>query len=267
MKRLIFQCHIDDPAKRHTYFKAELFERAAAGEYWHYSFDTVRQYAERIGSDYECYTADKPTWAFECELFEKYRAVSRLGKYDQVLYLDSDILVHPNADNIFNEYEDAGCVGVYHNIVDRALRPDCPVHNGQRGLINSGVILLNNSCTRLRGKLRNFNITSAHRFNEMWGETAILDKYGWETAWWKDWDSRFKDELSVWDDGTPCEENLFHWLIYRFNCLPFHLDRVWNYKEGYMRRGRSRAQFLHYTGMTKQSIPKLYQELYPGRTP
>lgn len=66
---------------------------------------SAKQYAKKVGADF--YVISQPVVNYRCPHFEKLQVLSLFDQgYDRVLYLDGDILVTPDAKNIFEEYPD-----------------------------------------------------------------------------------------------------------------------------------------------------------------
>ena len=67
----------------------------------------MKKYAERIGADFIHINRRKinynKTKNVNPVLFEKYQLYDILQNYDRALYIDSDVLITPNAPNIFDE--------------------------------------------------------------------------------------------------------------------------------------------------------------------
>lgn len=62
--------------------------------------DSIKSYAERCGADYIELTGNQnPIWP----MANKYRLHQVTSKYNKTLYLDCDVIISPNADNIFDE--------------------------------------------------------------------------------------------------------------------------------------------------------------------
>lgn len=85
---------------------------------YHLSGKSIRRYADRIGADFV--KQETPYFNIKWDVtaarlrgeklltscLEKLYMFDLLKKYDRVLYLDSDILVHPDAPDIFERYND-----------------------------------------------------------------------------------------------------------------------------------------------------------------
>lgn len=63
--------------------------------------NSVKQYANKYGIDY--YLQEEPKTILPV-YFEKMLLLEKLEQYDRVAYIDADILITPNAKNIFEEY-------------------------------------------------------------------------------------------------------------------------------------------------------------------
>lgn len=68
----------------------------------------IRKYANRIGAEFIVFGHQKYA---HCH-FDKFRIYDILDHFDRVLYMDSDILVHPECPNLF-ELVPESCVGIY----------------------------------------------------------------------------------------------------------------------------------------------------------
>ena len=100
MNRLIIQTYVEDDIERNTantYKKFPKLERMSRKQFKHY--------AKKCGADYEYFTGDDvyntAHWA-RMVMFDR-------PEYDEILYVDCDILIHPSRinDNIF-EYPGQG---------------------------------------------------------------------------------------------------------------------------------------------------------------
>jgi lipopolysaccharide biosynthesis glycosyltransferase len=270
LKRLLYQFHVDFKDRSKNVF-GESFDRVSVGEYWKHSTTFAKAYCERYGIDYkfEFLSEEEYTpWAFGVETFDKYRAIQYLDEYDQVLYVDTDVIIHPNADNIFEEFKDKGLVGYFDNIADRYIHND----NYSIGKINSGVILYNNYNKNLNGgqsKMCAMNIYSAHwpcRGTD--AEEYILKRYR-KGKWWTYWEEKHSENITYLKNKTPSDENFFHYIVNLYTLLPFHIGRKYNYRKNFkekplVRHGSGMIEtspsFIHYEGATKSLIHKDFEE-------
>jgi lipopolysaccharide biosynthesis glycosyltransferase len=74
-------------------------------ELYKYSTLSVEQYAKRIDADYKLVSQPKLNWVHPTfERFDLFFNDDWWENYDHILYLDTDVIVWPNAPNIFVEY-------------------------------------------------------------------------------------------------------------------------------------------------------------------
>lgn len=264
MKRLLYQFHVDFKDRSKNVF-GESFDRVSVGEYWQYSSQAARSYCNRYDIDYEfefLKEEEYVPWCFGVETFDKYRAIKRLSDYDQVLYVDTDVIILPDADNIFNEFKGSGLVGYFENVTDKYMHRD----NRSLGKINSGVILYNNYNTNLGGgksRMYSMGIRSAHYpCLGTDSEKHILEKYG-KGKWWEHWEEKHAENVTFLKNRTPSDENFFHFIVNLYTLLPFHIGRKYNYRKRFteyplIRKNSSivevKPSFIHYEGNTKKFI-------------
>ena len=102
------------------------------------SFTLARQYAKRIDADYILLT--DPYINYIHPTYERFRLFEEskwTDEYDQVLYLDSDVLVYQESPNIFEMYQSPDSFKVCtHWSYTRKNRPNL-------GGFNAGVFMLN----------------------------------------------------------------------------------------------------------------------------
>ena len=72
---------------------------------------SIEQYAKRIGADYLC--VDKKQISETSPHWEKFQIDLLLDKYDRILYLDTDLIVRDDCDNLF-EIVPEDCLGVFN---------------------------------------------------------------------------------------------------------------------------------------------------------
>jgi hypothetical protein len=74
-------------------------------ELYKYSTISVKQYAKRIGVDYKLITEPKINWVHPTfERFDLFFNDEWWKQYDNILYLDTDVITWPTAPNVFTEY-------------------------------------------------------------------------------------------------------------------------------------------------------------------
>ena len=270
MKRLLYQFHVDFKDRSKNVF-GESFDRVSVGEYWKHSTTFAKAYCERYGIDYKfefLSEEEYKPWAFGVETFDKYRAIQFLNEYDQVLYVDTDVIIHENADNIFEEFKDSGLVGYFDNVADRYLHKD----SNSVGKINSGVILFNNANKNLEsglGKLYKMDIFSGNYPCEGTpSETHILKKFS-KGKWWEYWEEKHSENITYLKNKTASDENFFHYIVNLYTLLPFHIGRKYNYRKKFREKPLVRSgsgmievppSFIHYEGSSKKLIHKDFEE-------
>jgi lipopolysaccharide biosynthesis glycosyltransferase len=118
------------------------------------NFEAMKLYSNKCGADFIKIT--HPIINFHSVYFEKFFFVDLLERYDRVLYLDADVLITPNAKNIFEEYPNSDYFVAYNETdfnetMDRdfcvtPLVPYCknwPIdEKGKLRYFNSGVMLI-----------------------------------------------------------------------------------------------------------------------------
>jgi len=102
MRNLVIQYYID--INRYTQPGYNNLKPSPIEEYSTYSF---KQYCLRFGVDYQRITEPKinfkhPTW----ERFDLWTDQSWWDRYDQIMYVDSDVMALPSAPNVFEMYTD-----------------------------------------------------------------------------------------------------------------------------------------------------------------
>jgi lipopolysaccharide biosynthesis glycosyltransferase len=270
LKRLLYQFHVDFKDRSKNVF-GESFDRVAVGEYWKHSTTFAKAYCERYGIDYKfefLSEEEYKPWAFGVETFDQYRAVQHLKDYDQVLYVDTDVIIHQNADNIFEEFKDSGLLCYFNNIADKYIHRD----NSSLGRLNSGVLLFNNYHRALGGgkkKLYDMNIHSGNYPSVgTSSEEHILKKYS-KGRWWEHWEEKHLENLVHLKNKTPSDENFLDFIISMYVLVPFHIGRKYNYRKNFkekplVRHGSGMIEtspsFIHYEGATKSLIHKDFEE-------
>jgi len=120
---------------------------------YRYNLKSMKDYSEKIGADF--FIADKIVIKLYHFFFEKLQCLSLFNQdYDQVLYLDADVMVTPKSENIFEVYSDVNKFYAHHENADSEdmdrdifVRPlltddfDWPLLNGRYQYFNAGVML------------------------------------------------------------------------------------------------------------------------------
>jgi len=130
-----------------------------------YSDESIKRYAERVGADYIRVTSPKYNdvrfkgnivWT---ALFQKVYFKDLLKQYDSVLYLDADLLVTPDAVDVFREYGESMAVHMLnegHRGREKAIAEISELFgfigewggtSGGKDYFNAGVIFANREST------------------------------------------------------------------------------------------------------------------------
>lgn len=101
MKNCVVQFHI--PAER---FSNPSYNNIGVNEQlMKYSLYSVEQYANRVGADYRLIQQKKINWIHPTfERFDLFFNNEWYDNYDNILYLDTDLIVWPDAPDIFEMY-------------------------------------------------------------------------------------------------------------------------------------------------------------------
>lgn len=207
---------------------------------------SIEDYAKRIGVDF--YMGTEMKLSMYNFYFEKLQCLKLFNEgYDQVLYIDADVLITPEAENIFDQYSSPSTFYAHHESADSEamdrdpfvvpLSPeelDWPKINGKYRYFNAGIMLFG---------------------SEVWQSMldGILSPPN-NKAVWEFGDQTFLNYLSV--KNKVSFESLskkFNWM----NCGNDDPDKK-----------RFTANFIHYAGPclyggTKEEvIARDYKELY-----
>jgi lipopolysaccharide biosynthesis glycosyltransferase len=129
-------------------------------ELYKYSTISVEQYAKRIGVDYKLITEPKINWVHPTfERFDLFFNDEWWKQYDNILYLDTDVIAWPTAPNVFEEYPSTQS---FKPVFDRIARKNTLEYHTQRAngtclekfdasilkanRFNAGVFMLNKHC-------------------------------------------------------------------------------------------------------------------------
>ena len=129
-------------------------------ELYNYSTISVKQYAKRIGADYKLITEPKINWVHPTfERFDLFFNDEWWKQYDNILYLDTDVITWPTAPNVFAEYPSTQS---FKPVFDRIARKNTLEYHKQRAKgtclekfdanilqanrFNAGVFMLNKHC-------------------------------------------------------------------------------------------------------------------------
>jgi len=129
-------------------------------ELYKYSTISIEQYAKRIGVDYKLITEPKINWVHPTfERFDLFFNDEWWKQYDNILYLDTDVIAWPTAPNVFEEYPSTQS---FKPVFDRIARKNTLEYHTQRAngtclekfdasilkanRFNAGVFMLNKHC-------------------------------------------------------------------------------------------------------------------------
>lgn len=189
-------------------------------EFFNICETSICGYAKKIGADFRVIRERScPT---EWPHVEKSRAKGFLREFDRILFLDCDIIVKPDAPDIFDL--DPGCFWVlsetswnpcdsqphHGTLIDRFGPMDCPkTPDGRWHYYNTGVMLFDRS------------------------QTEVFDNW--------DWDRFFCDIF---------EQTYLNGLIIKYG-NPRCFDLKWNCMQTFHSRRKEEAWFVHYTDADK----------------
>jgi hypothetical protein len=251
MKVLLYQFHIKN------FFPTEKY-----GAYWELSHESCRQYAETHGFDYKLdLYENKESWAplfsfIQEPQWEQFRAIRYLKDYDAVLFVDSDVLIKSNSDNIIEKYKNEGSnIVVNTRIGNKLLNTDYELNTLQ---FNTGVVLWFN-------KSRNTdNFYDLKPKNYAYhGEHFLLSKFVEDRKnlrWWENWED-LQNFVGKYPTGRYHDEKFLTLIISLFDLPLGHLDCKYNYRfinEKLFNKHFEYAQFIHYPTDKKQYMKKHY---------
>lgn len=213
----------------------------------------MQAYADRVDSDFIDLDNDTEIWG----PMEKFRVWHFAQQYDEVLFVDADCVIQPDAPNIFEEYTEDICVhDDWGRLRDKdwlmseinlvSLRSGVDISNNSRCL-NSGVILSRrNACDIWRRPT--VDIGTTHFAEQIWlGEQieqsvrsgaslGILDaKWNWQ--WWY---GKYSPE--VFDAGLD-DAYIIH-----FSNTPNKAEQIKKHLNGTLRK-RSRVRQKRIDGL------------------
>ena len=139
-------------------------------ELYKYSTISVEQYAKTIGADYKLITEPKINWIHPTfERFDLFFNDEWWEQYDNILYLDTDVIAWPTAPNVFTEYPSTHS---FKPVFDRIARKNTSGYHEQRASgtclekfgpailqkkrFNAGVFMLNKNCVEIMKKFLDY---------------------------------------------------------------------------------------------------------------
>jgi hypothetical protein len=123
----------------------------ASRKIWDICLPTIKSYADRVGADFRIYSEEKPKFDGTSFFMQKLGQWDYLKEYDRLLCLDADIMIVPDAPDVFEAFNEPGVFygmdGSYtdraHIIqpyIDKFSYPPRPRH------INGGMWLMDREC-------------------------------------------------------------------------------------------------------------------------
>lgn len=256
MKVLLYQFHLLDK----KFSSRDLVLNSEFGNYWNLSSKSCKVYAEKYGFDYKLVMATEEEWKpfvlFDNPQpqFEQYRSIEFLKDYDAVLYIDTDILISPNAPNIIDEYNDRAA-NIYVNtlIGNRILHPE--VKEKSLTGVNTGCVLWYNNSDNLK------NLYDLYARN---ASTSPFLSSRDNLKWWEKWED-FIPYMDMFENGFVNDDRFITWLATTFNIPLNHLHKKWNlqYHDKYLNGILNEDYyFIHYAAQNKELMKKHYEVLY-----
>ena len=162
--------------------------------------------------------------------FEKYQCLTLFNRgYDQVLYLDNDILVTPNAKNIFNTYSDTNKFYAYDES-----------NNCNREKYIDAIIKNNHDITWRKNLLSNYEYYNAGV--QLYGKHAIDHIANYKKF------SSIHNLQNMYDFG---DQNYINTLLQKFDVntesISFDYNRM-SFRDRDLNNERYKANFIHYAG-------------------
>jgi hypothetical protein len=240
------------------------------GNYWELSAKSVKKYADKWGFDYLFLNPgpedDYKPFMFNETQFERYRSIEFLKNYDAVLYIDSDVLITPDADNIVDIYNDGytnicTSTGLGAKILESHVKDS---FSHERSIKADVGIMIFYKKSIFVNDLRALKIKTYGAGNRL--ARHITENLDPLTKWWENWEywEPYIKKLPnhFYDDGTYLMMMLLHYNI------PFmNLDhRIHNYqrmdtfKKEELFLSNS-PQFLHFILEQKDLLKQWYNYL------
>ena len=239
-----------------AFYWKELFDREEIKDFWKLSSITCKKYAEKYGFDYffdNPNEDDYKPYLFNAPAFERFKVFQYLKEYDVVIWVDSDVLINPDADNIVEKYsDDSFCqysnIVVNTNMGDKALYND-KISLKKVGYANTGVFI----CYR---DSRFMDLYEQVNYNKVCG--IVYDDY-----WWKHLDKHYCNVTKL-ENGEYNTEDFMGYLINHMSIHANHLDRKYNYQVSHKIKIdtslilKQSSQFLHFSLDTKKYMKEYF---------
>lgn len=258
MKVLVYQFHTD-LGKEKNFSSGK--HKNNYGNYWEYSKKSVEKYCETYGFDYVFKNPKKDEYkpfAFNCQAFDKYFMLDNYSNYyDYLIWLDSDILIKPNAKNIILEHKhhfNEGC-----QILARLPQGEKYLYEdtmSATGHINSGVLVFKTK--HLNNNFSNAHCARNHSFPQL---SNVVDRFN-KGYWYQYWEEKFKDDVVLRTNGSIVEEDILYKAIITYGIRLGALHRKWNYDVEIMNEDYDKSYFIHYTHHAKTYMKRDYERIY-----
>jgi hypothetical protein len=171
MKNLIIQINVDKSLYKDKKLtqkgpgKYGLYDTGYTSEVGKLSEASFRAYATKCGADYTVF--EKPIYDWVSPSFERMRLIVEdewANKYDNILYVDYDILCHPDTPNIFTEFPQDAIRVVNKKKLSNGNKKELrnfqkhniPEDEFKNKFFNAGVVLFNKKGLRLLKKHEKF---------------------------------------------------------------------------------------------------------------
>jgi hypothetical protein len=248
MKVLLYQFHMEPSDNENSFFHKEKYDRPIQDKYWELSSITCKRYAEKYGFDYifdSPNEVDYKPFLFNSLNFEKFKVFKYLEHYDAILYVDSDVLIVPNADNIVEKYNTGWSELVINtSIGDKALYKDKLAYK-RCGFGNAGVQIY-------------YRYSD---FSDLYSYKNVLKYNGVDIKdfWWKNL-YLYEPLMTKMENGRYNDEDFLQLLTLTIGFHVDHLDRKYNYpfnKNIRLFEDKS-PQFIHFLMETKKHMKRIF---------
>lgn len=257
-KNLLFQCWIHKE-----------YEENRKPKYAQISSLLMKKYAEDCGAEYVFY--NEPFFHEYCvwlhTTHEKMRIIydESFDEYDTVVYVDTDIIPHSNAKNIFEEVKETSAY----------------IESYEKGMVGGAVLPADVETTNTRFALDLFeahNLTPIEIDVPKEAGTKFKKIYKWYNTgvmvWTKEdrirarneWQHFYNFKQSTHKKFTQTDEGWYNIQVKKHNFPVKNLDIVWNTTPLFYQHGKiPHAEFYHFSGGKGKDLienPELFSEFY-----
>jgi lipopolysaccharide biosynthesis glycosyltransferase len=222
---------------------------------YHLSEKSIRRYAERIGADF--IKQDKfvfnVDWGISSDnlrskqqrlsWIQKFYIFDLLKKYDRILYLDSDILVTPNAPDIFEAYCDEKTI---------YMASESKHSSDQQDILNIFSVL---------GKIPHWEIDTTHHSYKYYNSGVILFSRECHLEHYFNLDEVKK----IFNSVRLLDQTYINYLIFKYHLTHASLDDKFNWTALFCDHStRSNAYFIHHNhkGFGKNRVDTFRKDYY-----